>query len=410
MGLYFRKSLNLGGLRLNLSKSGVGFSTGVRGFRIGVNARGQQYVSCGFGGIYYRQFLGGSRRVGPTQSINQPQAAPPSRRPTAPQGWPVTPAPIQPQPWQPPIPSGTVGPEMRIDSGDVSAMVDATSKDLLDEIRRRHRRIRWHLWFAMACTAGFCIALTKGSTALAVFSAVLFAVGTPLLWWMVHQRKRVVRLYQLDPAYAERYRRILDAFEMLRRSQRIWNIQTHAEVLDPKYHAGASELMRRASVVAGSALPPYFKSNVVPPRLPAGRQTLYFFPDCIFVFDGWDVGVIGYGQLDVRACETRFIEDERPPGDSTIVGQRWRYVNKNGTPDRRFSNNRRLPVMLYGELSLRSQTGLNELFHVSRPDSARAVEIAFKTLTQITTTPQTTTHHGTPRPPPIAPQPWPTIR
>jgi hypothetical protein len=36
---------------------------------------------------------------------------------------------------------------------------------------------------------------------------------------------------------------------------------------------------------------------------------------------------------------TRFIEDGPVP-DTT-----WRFVNKNGTPDRRFDNNRRLPVM-----------------------------------------------------------------
>lgn len=39
MGFYFRKSVNLGGLRFNLSKSGVGVSTGFKGFRIGSGPR-----------------------------------------------------------------------------------------------------------------------------------------------------------------------------------------------------------------------------------------------------------------------------------------------------------------------------------------------------------------------------------
>lgn len=42
MGFNFRKSINLGkGLRANVSKSGVGFSWGVKGFRISRSAKGK---------------------------------------------------------------------------------------------------------------------------------------------------------------------------------------------------------------------------------------------------------------------------------------------------------------------------------------------------------------------------------
>lgn len=42
MGLRFRKSLNLGkGFKLNLSKSGIGYSFGFKGFRIGKTAKGK---------------------------------------------------------------------------------------------------------------------------------------------------------------------------------------------------------------------------------------------------------------------------------------------------------------------------------------------------------------------------------
>ncbi len=41
MGLRFRKSINIGPLRINFSKSGVGFSLGVKGFRISRSAKGK---------------------------------------------------------------------------------------------------------------------------------------------------------------------------------------------------------------------------------------------------------------------------------------------------------------------------------------------------------------------------------
>ncbi|WP_462388382.1 hypothetical protein [Acidovorax sp. Q11] len=55
----------------------------------------------------------------------------------------------------------------------------------------------------------------------------------------------------------------------------------------------------------------------------------------------------------------RFIEDGSPPRDAQVIDRTWRYVNKKGGPDKRFKNNRELPVCLYDELQLSSSTGLN---------------------------------------------------
>ena len=45
MGWSYRKSVNLGPFRVNLSKSGVGYSLGGAGFRTGRSARGRRYTS-----------------------------------------------------------------------------------------------------------------------------------------------------------------------------------------------------------------------------------------------------------------------------------------------------------------------------------------------------------------------------
>lgn len=49
MGLRFRKSIKLGPVKLNLSKSGIGLSAGIRGAHVGVNSRGT-YSSVGIPG------------------------------------------------------------------------------------------------------------------------------------------------------------------------------------------------------------------------------------------------------------------------------------------------------------------------------------------------------------------------
>jgi hypothetical protein len=49
-----------------------------------------------------------------------------------------------------------------------------------------------------------------------------------------------------------------------------------------------------------------------------------------------------------------------------MVGNTWRYVNKSGGPDRRFSNNSQIPICLYESMLLTSGSGLRELFQMSR--------------------------------------------
>jgi hypothetical protein len=71
MGFYIRKSFKIGPFRFNLSKSGVGLSAGVKGARVGVDARGKKYVHVGRAGIYYRRTLQDSPDVDAGESGTQ---------------------------------------------------------------------------------------------------------------------------------------------------------------------------------------------------------------------------------------------------------------------------------------------------------------------------------------------------
>ena len=62
MGFYLKKGFNLGPVRINLSKSGVGFSLGTTGARIGSGPKGN-YVHLGRKGLYYRKSIGKSATV-----------------------------------------------------------------------------------------------------------------------------------------------------------------------------------------------------------------------------------------------------------------------------------------------------------------------------------------------------------
>jgi hypothetical protein len=77
MAWRFRRSLKLGPLRLNFSKSGIGYSAGVRGFRVGQDAKGRTYTAASIPGtgLYNRQYSGASKPI--AQSAASPASAPP---------------------------------------------------------------------------------------------------------------------------------------------------------------------------------------------------------------------------------------------------------------------------------------------------------------------------------------------
>ena len=58
MGFTVRKSFNFGLFRINLSKSGIGISLGIPGFRVGIRPTGSAYLHSGKYGIQYRKEFG----------------------------------------------------------------------------------------------------------------------------------------------------------------------------------------------------------------------------------------------------------------------------------------------------------------------------------------------------------------
>lgn len=56
---------------------------------------------------------------------------------------------------------------------------------------------------------------------------------------------------------------------------------------------------------------------------------------------------------------TQFVETEAVPKDAHVIGYTWLKVNKNGTPDKRFKENREVPVCEYGNIRIRSGNILN---------------------------------------------------
>lgn len=150
---------------------------------------------------------------------------------------------------------------------------------------------------------------------------------------------------------------------------KVWRIMQTSKVIDRKYSGGASNTVNRTACAASTKAPFPFRANVKVAAFKVKKETLIFLPDKLFIIQGSKIGALNYSDISSHPHTTRFIESEAVPKDAQIVGQTWKYVNKSGGPDRRFKDNRQLPICLYGELELTSTSGLNTVIMYSNPDA-----------------------------------------
>ena len=351
MGFYLRKSIRVGPVRFNLSKSGVGVSAGVRGLRLGTGPRGN-YVHMGAHGLYYRAALPATSAA----SSSAPKVD-------------VAPAPDQ---------------LTEIESAAVSAMQDSSSASLLAELDQKRKTFRW---FPLTAVAGAAVSLAVLGNAgnPAVSGITLFAAIVAS--WAARSRdvfaKTTVLLYELGPDAEAAYQRLHDAVDELAACGGTWHIEAEGAVSDRKRHAGASSVVRRRPTKPAKGEPPFVKTNLSLPHIPVGRQTLWFFPDRLLVFEPGGVGAVPYDQIRIARQQTRFIEDGTVPNDAQVVGQTWKYVNKKGGPDKRFKDNRELPIALYEHIHFTSVTGLNELVQISKTGAGASIEAAVQEIAQL---------------------------
>lgn len=356
MGFYIRKSVRVGPIRFNLSKSGIGVSTGIPGLRVGTGPRGT-YVHMGRGGLYYRQTL--SEPASQRQQFDRPLVDVPVEHPH------------------------THGPIRSVGSGCVTEMVDASSAALLSEIDRKRKRVVWWPFMLVASLVLGALLLVGELTYWLTVPCILFLTIASVV---VHQydqlKKSVVLMYELDGPSLESYQNLFAALKELARCGAVWHVTAQGDVYDPKYHAGAGHLINRRRLSVSYRNPPYIKTNLSVPVLPFGKHSMYLLPDRILVYSPNGVGAVEYDALNLSAHPTRFIEDGTVPRDATVVDHTWRYVNKNGGPDRRFNNNRQIPICQYEELQITSPSGVREMLQLSRLGVSTQLNLAISAVVE----------------------------
>jgi hypothetical protein len=237
------------------------------------------------------------------------------------------------------------------------ALVEAEPSNLTNAIHSAAAKQGFSIAYLLVfCVSTIAAIAFAGSSWFACSVAAVIALVSIAYWphaaWSDRQKQSVSIYYDLDDvgtAFQESSTSIAGA---LSRVGALWSVNSEIFTSDWKRNAGVNTLVTRQRAGASLSVPKCIITNVRAGMISVGTTRLFFFPDQILLQRPSSIESWQYSELLATSGTIRFVESDRLPHDAQVVDHTWQYVNKNGSPDRRFANNRRLPVALYGTLEL----------------------------------------------------------
>lgn len=184
-------------------------------------------------------------------------------------------------------------------------------------------------------------------------------------------------LERLSENEKSKYAVFCDAYKSFKNSKRAWIIISEQSNWEVK--ASAKKLIDRK--LFRFSIGCYNQLNIPyeVPKIPvANNETYYFYPQFVIVSHiADDFDVFPVTEVNLKYGNVNFQEEGIAPSDAQKVGTTYKYVNKNGGPDKRYSNNPVIPIVKYGEITIEP---FGRLFQVSNCTSAMALAESYLSL------------------------------
>lgn len=379
MALRFRQSFQLfPGVRINVGKTGISTSIGVPGATLNVGGRGvHATVGIPGSGISYRTRLSAPSEAAPSFFPQENKTAPsvPRNRSDNAQVY-------VPETGMREIASASV--EV-LTSGSLTELREmiATARNQRDQVQSDLRDAKEELasqekelnrkkgslfrWFFKKRIAELedKVPITKSEV-------------ERLEEWS--ENTRIGISFETTDAAQRAYAALVRAFSSLKLCSAKWDITSDREANRVVERTMATRTINRYPVTFDFASNDLiqFDGNAMRFENVNGEDILLYPGLVLMARSDGAFALIDIRDLQVTAMATSFVEEERVPPDSDVVGHTWAKVNKDGSPDRRFKDNYQIPVCEYGRLVFESRNGVTEEYQVSGVRAAEAFSLALK--------------------------------
>ena len=249
------------------------------------------------------------------------------------------------------------------------------------------------IWiFAMVPIAIFCWIISGIAWAIGGIAAVVTPPEDP-------EKNIFHLLYDMDSSAVSHWKATNESLSGLAGAEKLWHVTSQTSTNDWRRNGGSSELDNRVAATLALQAPLFVQANVTPFCLQLQAKHLAFLPDGIWVFSETDTNdkstgsyrVYMYSDVSLEYETLSFHESGNVPSDTQVTGHIWQYVNKDGSPDRRFRDNYQLSICEYGGITLHLGSDLSLLIQASSALIARQfVEALQRATKQIRLVPSAT--------------------
>ena len=184
-------------------------------------------------------------------------------------------------------------------------------------------------------------------------------------------------LEELSEFEETKYVAFCDAYKDFKNSKRTWIVVSEQSNWEVK--ASAKKLIDRKLFRLSNGCFDHFIVPYEVPKIPVpNNDSYYFYPHFVIVsHNDNDFDVFPITEVNLKYGSVNFQEEGIAPSDAQKVGTTYKYVNKNGGPDRRYSNNPVIPIVKYGEITIEP---FGWVFQVSNCSSALALADSYLSL------------------------------
>ena len=344
MGFYFRKSKTFGPFRINLSKSGIGLSTGIKGARLSIGPKGT-YVNMGRNGMYYRKKLGSNSNKPTNNNVITSNNN---------------------------IISSNSTPTFNIGANTCS--LNGFENQVLKRIKKAQKYnvlFNTFLWISLF----FGI----GNPYMLILSAALIAIR------IIFKTSFVTEINcDLEDDDKKAWDEFISSLNLIKTSNRFWLINSISKVCDSKNNFGTSndverKLITKFAVLKSGKLAPFrIKSNCTIYQISDKDFKMLFLPELLIISNKKEISLHTYNQFNISHSEKRFVENPATlPKDAEILDWKYQHVTKDGSMDLRFKYNPKYPICKYGMLSFSSPSGLLIRFELSKAAVSEIISNAF---------------------------------
>lgn len=192
----------------------------------------------------------------------------------------------------------------------------------------------------------------------------------------LNKKAEGLRLSFPETKYKNEWTELLESYKALRNSDQIWLVlRSYATQRIEKRTPASIDRVRREVVIEQKNIPFIINEQCV--YLPGiDGYSFYIYESCVIICGYSELQMVSYTAVSSGIERIEYVEEDKIPADTKILRYTFEKANLDGTMDKRFRENRQIPIVSYALFTI-GYGGKNSKYLISNEKCAMRFYEAF---------------------------------